>query len=296
MLWNPACEHGDVAGPEALSTSGDDAPRLLRKPITSFAGHSHEVFGVAIAGDNSRFVSCGGDKLVIVWDVATARAARKLSGHTHRVNAVALNADASVAFSAGYDTSVRCWDLRSHMREPIQTLDQAADSVSSISVHGHKIVSGSVDGCVRVYDLRMGELTTHMIGPPVSSAVVSRDGNCVLACTLDDRSRLIDLGSGELLASYGGSGLQVEREAQGRVRTFACRSYKVEAALSSDDAFVIAGSEEGGVHTWDLVSEESQGVLAGHTAAVCSTACHPDIAQCMLLTGSHDGTARFWVP
>lgn len=297
MLWNPNCEQGDVAGPEAFRASGDDAPRRLRKPITSFAGHSHEVFGVAIAADNSRFVSCGGDKLVIVWDVATARASRKLSGHTHRVNAVALNADASVAFSAGYDTSVRCWDLRSHMREPIQTLDQAADSVSSVSVHGHKVVSGSVDGRVRVYDLRMGELATHTIGPPVSSAVVSRDGNCVLACTLDDRARLIDLGSGELLASYGGSGAELEPAAQARrVRTFVCRSYKVEAALSSDDAYVIAGSEEGGVHLWDLVSEESRGVLAGHTAAVCSTACHPDIARCALLTGSHDGTARYWVP
>mmetsp|Transcript_316 Transcript_316/g.890 ORF Transcript_316/g.890 Transcript_316/m.890 type:complete len:233 (-) Transcript_316:140-838(-) len=231
---------------------------------------------------------------------------RKLGGHTHRVNAVALNADASVAFSAGYDTTVRCWDLRSHMREPIQTLMQAADSVSSVQVHAHKLVTGSVDGCVRVYDLRMGVLATHTVGPPVSSAVVSRDGNCVLVCTLDDHARLLDLASGELLATYGapgrsviadgGDGAATAAQRAPAVWSFRCRSYKLEAALASDDAYALAGSEDGGVHMWDLVSAESLGVLTGHTAPVCSTVCHPDLAQCAVLTGSHDGTARYWLP
>lgn len=296
MLWNPALD--DDVGPadEQQHLSG---MRVLRKPIMTFAGHSHEVLGLAIAADNSRFVSCGGDKLVIAWDVATARAVRKIGGHTHRVNAVALNSEASVALSAGYDTTVRCWDLRSQMREPIQTLFDAADSVSSVHVHEHKIVTGSVDGCVRIYDLRMGLLTTHTVGPPVSSAVVSRDGNCVLACSLDSHVRLFDLATGELLARYGGSGREVASHgaARGAPRPFACSSYKLEAALSSDDAYVVAGSEEGGVHLWDLVSSDSLGVLPGHTAAVCSTACHPDVAMCgVVATGSHDGTARLWAP
>lgn len=301
MLWNPARDDGGAAAGPEDARERPPGPRALRTPITTFAGHSHEVLGVAIAADNSRFISCGGDKLVIAWDVATARAVRKLGGHTHRVNAVALNADASVALSAGYDTTVRCWDLRSQMREPIQTLFDAADSVASVVVHAHRLVTGSVDGCARIYDVRKGLLTTHTLGPPVSSVAVSRDGNCVLACTLDDRVRLLDLATGELLASYGGAGR--ERPPSGaaggagaRLRAFECRSYKVEAALSSDDAHVVAGSEDGGVHSWDLVSADSFGVLAGHTRAVCSVACHPDIGERgALLTGSHDGTARYWV-
>lgn len=292
MLWNPSRDDGGAAAGPEDERQRASGTRVLRAPITTFAGHSHEVFGVAIALDNSRFVSCGGDKLVIVWDVASARAVRKLSGHTHRVNAVALNADASVALSAGYDTTVRCWDMRSQMREPIQTLYDAADSVSSVHVHAHALVTGSVDGCVRVYDLRAGLLTTHTVGPPVSSVAVSRDGNCVLACSLDSHVRLFDLATGELLARYGGGG---GGGSAGGGGAFACRSYKLEAALSPDDAYVVAGSEDGSVHLWDIVRADSLGVLAGHTAAVCSTACHPDVLEsAVVLTGSHDGTARYW--
>jgi mitogen-activated protein kinase organizer 1 len=301
MLWNPSREDGSVAGPELeCMPARGDPPRVLRKPVATFSAHSHEVFGLAIAPDNSRFVSCGGDKLVIVWDVASGRAVRKLTGHSHRVNAVALNADASVAFSAGYDTSVRCWDLRSQMREPIQQLLHATDSVASLHVHGHKIATGCVDGCVRVYDLRFGTLDTHTVGPPVASAVISRDGNCALACTLDDRIRLLDLASGELLASYGddraGEAAAGGAGARPSASAFACRIYKLEAVLSSDDAHVLAGSETGALHVWDLVSAETVARLTGHTAPVCSVASHPDVAYCAALTGSHDGTARLWIP
>ena len=57
-----------------------------------------------------------------------------------------------------YDASVRIWDLRSQQRMPIQILTEAKDSITSLSINGVHIVSGSVDGQVRWYDLRQGEL------------------------------------------------------------------------------------------------------------------------------------------
>ena len=48
--------------------------------------------------------------------------------------------------------------------KPIQVLEEARDSVSSLHVVGHEIVTGSVDGRVRVYDLRMGMLFVDLIG------------------------------------------------------------------------------------------------------------------------------------
>ena len=35
--------------------------------IKTYVGHGHEVLDVAIADDNSRLASCGGDKLVFYW-------------------------------------------------------------------------------------------------------------------------------------------------------------------------------------------------------------------------------------
>ena len=43
-------------------------------------------------------------------------------------------------------------------------LDEATDSVSSIHVAGHEIVTGSVDGRVRIYDLRMGMVYVDVVG------------------------------------------------------------------------------------------------------------------------------------
>jgi len=247
------------------------------------------VYGVAISRGNDRFVSCGGDRVVVLWDVSGVRAIRRFTGHEHRVNAVVLNADASVAISAGYDKTVRCWDLRSSSRAPVQVLTDAADSVSSLHVHDTRIMAGSVDGCVRIYDVRAAALATHTVGPPVTCAVMSRDGNCALACSLDDRLRLLDLTSGQVLATYGGAA------APGAQRGYKGSNYKLEASLSSDDAHVLAGSEDGSVHVWDLVSAEERGMLKGHTAPVCALDYHPSPSTHAMVTGSHDGSARFWV-
>lgn len=63
-----------------------------------------------------------------------------------------------------YDATVRIWDCKSSSMKPIQVLEEARDSVSSLHVVGHEIVTGCVDGRVRVYDLRMGMLFVDVIG------------------------------------------------------------------------------------------------------------------------------------
>lgn len=49
--------------------------------------------------DNTRFASCGGDRTVFLWDVATGDSLRKFTGHAGKVNAVALNGDSTVLAS-----------------------------------------------------------------------------------------------------------------------------------------------------------------------------------------------------
>lgn len=57
-------------------------------------------------------------------------------------------------------------------RVPIQTLQEARDSITSISIPpssagGAEIVTGCVDGVVRSYDVRMGKLVSDTIGGEV---------------------------------------------------------------------------------------------------------------------------------
>ena len=63
------------------------------------------------------------------------------------------------------------------------------DSVTSVVVHAHEIVAGSVDGTVRRFDLRMGRVYSDDLHNPVTSIAMSHDGQCVLAACLDSTLR-----------------------------------------------------------------------------------------------------------
>ena len=55
------------------------------------------------------------------------------------------------------------------------TLSEARDSISSLSVLDHEIVTGSIDGKVRNYDIRRGILSEDVIGCKLLSIFLNFD-------------------------------------------------------------------------------------------------------------------------
>ena len=53
---------------------------------------------------------------------------------------------------------------RAPARAPIQVLEEARDAVQTLHVDATTIIAGSLDGHVRTYDLRKGELRSDFIG------------------------------------------------------------------------------------------------------------------------------------
>jgi mitogen-activated protein kinase organizer 1 len=98
------------------------------------------------------------DKTVILWDVATGQALRKYRGHLSTVNCVKFNEESTVAISGSVDTTVRCWDCRSKKPEAFQIMNDGKDSISSVQVTDHEILTGSLDGQIRRYDIRNGQM------------------------------------------------------------------------------------------------------------------------------------------
>ena len=66
--------------------------------------------------------------------------------------------------SGSFDATVRIWDSRSQSTKPLQVLEEARDSISSLKVEGWDIIVGSVDTTIRVYDLRMGIVCADLLG------------------------------------------------------------------------------------------------------------------------------------
>jgi mitogen-activated protein kinase organizer 1 len=97
---------------------------------------------------------------VLFWDVPSSAIIKRFTGHNSRINSVAFNSESTLLASASFDATIRLWDLRSQQGRPIQVLQEAKDSVTCVTIGQGELVASSVDGNVRTYDLRYGELRT----------------------------------------------------------------------------------------------------------------------------------------
>jgi len=264
-------------------TAGQDKSVKLWNPnkgkcLKNYSGHGYEVLDVKGSCDNSQIASCSMDKTVILWDVSSGNWTRKWRGHQAAVNCLAFNEDSSVVISGSVDTTVKIWDGRSRSQEPIQTLDESKDSVTSLDVSDHEILVGCADSRLRRYDLRKGSLDTDYVGGAVSSVNFTRDGQCVLLSSVNNTVKLFDKTSGEMLSEYSGH---------------INRNYRLDCCLDHTDKYVLSGSENGQVYCWQLVegglvAKLDHGAGAG---TVHSLAPHPSQAQ---LVTAHLGRIVVW--
>lgn len=258
-------------------TCGSDKTIKLWNPlkkllIKKYTGHGYDVLDVVGSIDNCQLASCSSDKSVIYWDVASGQIVRRFRGHAGRVNCVAFNEESTVILSGSVDASIRCWDCRSKKHSPIQIIDDAKDSITSIQVNDHEILAGSIDGKIRRYDLRTGSLHSDIIGSAITCTKFSKDGQCILVSSHDSTIRLLDKSSGELLGEYQG-----HRN----------RDYTIECSLNKDDDHVISGSDDGYVYVWDLIEANIKHKLPIDPGRpVHSIATHPE--KNLLLTASRN--------
>ncbi|KAI7169958.1 WD40 repeat-like protein [Hortaea werneckii] len=234
-------------GQYLLTGSQDRHIRLFNpstsKLIQTYSAHGYEVLDLAVAEDNSRFVSGGGDKTVFLWDVAAGVTLRRFAGHVGRVNAVAFGGVGdAVVVSGSFDGTVKVWDSRARGESrAIMSLGEARDAVSSVFVRGHEVLVGSVDGRVRVYDLAMGQVDTDVLGASVTSVVPTVANDSYLVSTLDSHVRLMDRPTGKCLQSFKDEGFKNE-------------SYRVRSTLAMGDSVAMSGSEDGSIVVWDVLS------------------------------------------
>ncbi|NWT07050.1 WDR83 protein, partial [Mionectes macconnelli] len=169
-----------------------------------------------------------------------------------------------------------CWDCRSRRPDPVQVLDEAKDGISSVKLSAYEILSGSVDGRVRRYDLRAGQLYSDYIGSPITSVCFTKDGQCVLVASLDSTLRLLDKDTGELLGEYTGH---------------RSTTYRLDCVLSEQDTHVGCASEDGHVYFWDLVEGSLVLSLPVGTGVVQSLAFHPRLPCVLTAT---QGQVTLW--
>ena len=167
---------------------------------------------------------------------------------------------------------------------------------------GTVLASGSYDGLLRLWDVASGECLTTIFAEqaglcakhaPVSHAAYSANGDYVLCSTHDSAIRLwrVDSNPCKLKRTFLG------RESGRYCATAAIHVRRGPRGADGgrDNDAVVAGSEDGHIHVWDLqTSQKLHVVKDAHDAAVLGVDPHPRkdvLASCSL---SKDAAVKLW--
>ena len=117
----------------------------------------------------------------------------------------------------------------------------------------------SVDGCIRTYDIRAGQLTTDKLPSritlsssrvvPVCSVALSRDNQCIVASTTSSTLVLFERKSGTLLNEW-----QLQKRVKNRYKGHVCEEFQIESVFNNTDEYLITGSENGNIVIYNLIS------------------------------------------
>ncbi|QRV96726.1 hypothetical protein RhiJN_24744 [Ceratobasidium sp. AG-Ba] len=150
----------------------------------------------------------------------------------------------------------------------------------AISCDGRRVVSGSGDGTVRIWDAHTGAPIGNPLkgdSYPVMSVAYSPDGRRVVSGSWDNTVRIWDVETG---ASTGEP-----------LKGHSSSVYSV--AYSPDGRRIVSGSHDGTVRLWNADTGAPIGEpLKGHLGSIYSVAYSPDGRR--IVSGTHDKAVRIW--
>ncbi|GAA5906961.1 WD40 repeat domain-containing protein [Sporobolomyces salmoneus] len=291
-------------GSTYLLSGGSDRSIKLSNPSTGTliktysGGHAYEVLSIGVTKDNTKFASCGGDKNVFLWDVTKGEIVRRFGGHLGKVNECVWNENDQVLCTGSFDTTVRLWDVKSSNRLPIQVLQDSKDSITSLVVKDHLIVAGSVDGFLRTWDLRMGQLYKDFFDQPITSLSPSKTSDSLILLSLLSQDsphssipsqpachHLFDLTLGTSLNQY------VSTLREGGYKN---SNYRIQSTFSGKSEEAIYGAdEEGYVRSWDLETGKEKGkAFKAHERSCLGVKMHPKERR--MVSWGQDGLIKIW--
>jgi WD40 repeat protein len=170
------------------------------------------------------------------------------------------------------------WELYSHNPDLASFAGNKQEAFDvDFAPDGHALVSGSVDGSVKVWDADTYELLVPLDGhsASVSSVAFSPNGRMVASASLDGTVAVWDVATGKSLHT-------LEAHHDG--------AYSVD--FSPGGEFLVSGGGDTLVRVWDVQTGECVYVLEEHQARV-GAVCFNDHTG-MLATNSNDGTIKIW--
>ncbi|MEA5594244.1 SMEK domain-containing protein [Rivularia sp. UHCC 0363] len=163
----------------------------------------------------------------------------------------------------------------------IRTLSGHSSSVWSVAVtsDGQKLISGSQDGAVKIWNLKSGNLirtiTAH--NDSVNTVITSHDGLYIFSGSHDKSIKIWDLNTGDLIRTLTGH--------HGSINA---------VVLTPDGSKIISASSDCSLKVWNLKNGEVLHKFIGHKASVQALAIINTDNKNLVISGSYNDTPRVW--
>ncbi|ELR24698.1 Fbox domain/WD domain, G-beta repeat-containing protein [Acanthamoeba castellanii str. Neff] len=248
--------------------------------IKTVQGHSGPV--LCLSFDNRNIITGSGHREIRVWDLKTRRCKHTLSGHTDSV--YCLQHDDEKIVSGSADKTVRIWQIRD--RDSWQDLDQSGDeagikctkrltghtdAVMSLQYDKDRIVTGSADNTIKVWDPVTGKCLATLQGHTGRVWSLQFEGNRLVSGANDKTIRVWDLQTGVCTMTL-----------QRHTHSIRC--------LQFDKNKIMSGSNDRTIKLWDVNTGQCLHTLKGHT----------DWVRCLkfddskMASGGFDETIKLW--
>tara|TARA_R110002072_G_scaffold145459_1_gene291874 strand:+ start:21027 stop:28172 length:7146 start_codon:yes stop_codon:yes gene_type:complete len=288
-----------------LTTSYDNTARIWNvatgQQNRRFLGHNWWVWDAQFSPDEKKIVTVSQDGTAIVWDVTTGEPGAPFTGHDGPVYSAAFSSNGDAVVTGGYDKRVLVWrpsDVRPYdftrltskngsvVPPPkFRSLDGHEGPVRAVafSQDGSRIISGSQDNTIRLWDSEGGQLLKSFRGHDgaVRTVAFAQSDQVILSGSHDNSIRKWNISEYEEIRVLQGQVLE------GHVDAI------LSAGFSPDGERIVTASRDRTARTWETVTGQPLKVFAeGHSFLATSAAFFPGGKR--LATGAVDNTVRIW--
>ncbi|BFU21642.1 WD domain, G-beta repeat, putative [Entamoeba histolytica] len=151
-----------------------------KKLIKTYSSPCKEVLDIKITRDNGTIICCGNDTNVYSIDVVTSSVLKKYGKHEAKINCIEFNNQYNVIASGSFDMKVKLWDLGSKSNTPLI----------------------SMDGFIRVYDLRKGLVVSDDIKKPLTSLSIINSTTVALSSIEDSSINIYNRKDMKIIHTY----------------------------------------------------------------------------------------------